>query len=314
MSGDVACRISETMKTILVAIRETEAFEHELLPKFIRLALALKARVELLTVVSPLVYDSVGIYAELIAEAQRTIVDRATVVLGVVADRLRAAGIAATVRVDVDLRAHEAIARRAETLRPDLVVVGCHSPHRLAGLLQYTDWELVRLCPAPLLLVKDPTPWPTGRVLAAIDPTHAFDKPAELDHLILQQAVLISSSLRSELHLVHANPVPPLMELRSLSAAPDVLATLRSDAEARTREACDRLIRASGVTAQLHLSTEVPSQAIAQVARQCHADIVVMGVLSRSAPKRWLLGDTALKVLDHVRADVLVVKSLPTRS
>lgn len=300
------------MKTILLAVREAETCDGELLPKFTRLARALGARVELLTVMPPLIYDSVGTHGELVAEAQRALVQRATAALDAMAEKLRAEGIAVGVSVEVDVRAHEAIARRAEQLHPDLVVVGCHSPHRFASLLKYTDWELVRLCPAPLLLVKDPAPWRTGRVLAAIDPEHAFDKPADLDRRILHQAAHLCASLDGELHLVHSLPVPPLFSLPGLPTAPDVLATLRVDAESRARRSCEKLIDEAGIAARLHLSNEVPSQAIPHVAGECGAEIVVMGAISRSLPQRWILGDTALKVLDQVRADVLIVK--PSRS
>lgn len=296
------------MKTILLAVREAEAYDSDLLPKFTRLARALDARVELLTVTTPLIYDSVGMNGELVADAQRALVQRATAALDAMAEKLRSAGITVRVSVEVDIRAYEAIARRAGQLHPDLVVVGCHSPHRFASLLKYTDWELVRLCPAPLLLVKDPAPWTTGRVLAAIDPEHAFDKPADLDRLILGQAARLCASLDGDLHLVHSLPVPALYSLPGLPAAPDVLAALRGDAESRARQACEKVILEAGVVARLHLSNEVPSQAIPHVASECAAEIVVMGAISRSLLQRWILGDTALKVLDQVRADVLIVK------
>lgn len=296
------------MKTILVAIREADAEDRALLQKVARLATAFRAQVELLTVSPPLLYDSVGVYGELVADTQRALVQRTAAALEADAATLRAAGIATSVAVEVDVRAHEAIARRAGALGADLVVVGCHASHRLASLLRYTDWELVRLCPVPLLLIKNAELWPAVRVLAAIDPEHSFDKPAQLDRLILRQAAMFATSLQGELHVVHANPIAPITALPSLSATPAVLSQLRSDTTERARRACESLLRSAGVSGSLHLASDVASVAIPRVAGQCDADIVVMGAVSRSLPKRWLLGDTALKVLDQVHADVLIVK------
>src|SRR5512139_1990039 len=138
----------KAMNTILVAIRNADADDTALLRKVIQAARTLQAKVELLSVVSPLIYDSVALYAELVSETQRAMVDRAMAALEAQAATLRSAGITTTVAVSVDVRAHEAIARHASDIGADLVVVGCHSPHRLASVLPYTDWELVRLCPA----------------------------------------------------------------------------------------------------------------------------------------------------------------------
>jgi universal stress protein E len=39
-----------------------------------------------------------------------------------------------------------------------------------------------------------------------------------------------------------------------------------------------------------------------------HADLVVMGAVSRGALKRLLLGSTAELVLDHISSDLLIIK------
>lgn len=59
---------------------------------------------------------------------------------------------------------------------------------------------------------------------------------------------------------------------------------------------------------QLHLVQGVPMDAIAQVTRQTHSGLVVMGAIARSGFKRVLIGNTAERVLNGLRCDVLVVK------
>ncbi len=186
------------------------------------------------------------------------------------------------------------------------------SRHRLHGLLQYTDWELVRLCPKPLLLIKDPSAWRVGSVLAAIDPGHAFDKPADLDRRILQQAARLAAALGKAVHVVHAVTLPPADPHSGNSSLPC----------RRGRDARDRAVSGAergGRHSQGRRTDCRPSPddrdavgSDSRIADACGAEVVVMGAMSRSTLKRWLLGDTALKVLDQLHADVLIVK--PTAS
>jgi len=294
--------------TLLFALRPAEASDIELVPKVIRLAKALDAKVELFTVLLPLIYSAVGAYGELIDQAQRALEKEARDELEQHAAAFRSAGVRTSLSIRVEVRAHEAIAARAEAPDVGLVVVGCPSRHRLHGVLKYTDWELVRLCPKPLLLLKSLAPWQGGSVLAAIDPGHAFDKPADLDRRILQHAARLSALLGEALHVVHAVAPPPQAIVPEIAPFPQVVVEMRDAAEARARSDVHALLEGLGPVAGSHLTTDVPSEAIPRVATTCGANLVVMGAVSRSALKRWLLGDTALKVLDQLRADVLIVK------
>ncbi len=44
------------------------------------------------------------------------------------------------------------------------------------------------------------------------------------------------------------------------------------------------------------------------MARKIHSDIVVMGAISRTGIKRFLIGNTAERIIDDLSCDVLVVK------
>jgi len=76
-----------------------------------------------------------------------------------------------------------------ERLSPDLVVSfsAWQSPLQRT-LFRADDWRLIRECRVPVLLVKDPTLLSRPRILACVDPTHAGDKPAALDHQLLAEA------------------------------------------------------------------------------------------------------------------------------
>ena len=132
--------------------------------------------------------------------------------------RIRKHGIAVDVIADWDYPPYEAIIRKSQRLAADLLVVENHhgtGRHPARWLLAYTDWELLRLCPIPVLLVKNRRLYRRPRVLAAVDPSHAFAKPTNLDRQILRAGAQLVHALRGELHALHVYqpgvPVIPAM-------------------------------------------------------------------------------------------------------
>jgi nucleotide-binding universal stress UspA family protein len=51
-----------------------------------------------------------------------------------------------------------------------------------------------------------------------------------------------------------------------------------------------------------------PALELPRIAKRLHADVVVMGAVSRRGVKRVFIGNTAERVLDALSCDVLVVK------
>jgi len=146
-------------------------------------------------------------------------------------------------------------------------------------------------------------------VLAAIDPSHAFAKPANLDRQILRAGAQLVHALHGELHALHAYfptlPVAPAM--------PDgPIADLEVDQQLE-REAKRQLARAVDgfevKPSHCHLVEGRPNEAIPRTARRERSAIVAMGAVSRSGIKRFFIGNTAEFVMDAVTADILVVKS-----
>ena len=77
--------------------------------------------------------------------------------------------------------AHRSLVERIAATQPSLVIKSTSHHNRLARIfLSNEDWELVRHCPVPLLLVKG-LPWSEPPIfVAAVDPDHLRDKPAKL--------------------------------------------------------------------------------------------------------------------------------------
>jgi universal stress protein E len=227
-------------------------------------------------------------------------------------------GIAVTCTTTWDYPPHEAIVRRALETHADLVIAATRH-HRFGArlLLTNTDWELIRQCPAPLLLVKSPRQWLRPAVLTAVDPFHAHARPADLDARLLRSAGAFARLLHGSLHVFHSYmplvttlPVP-------VTAAPVMMLPPEAE-EAHGQEierVINRLAAAAGVTrARRHIHMGEVAEELRAAARETHAGLVVMGAVSRSGLARLFIGNTAERVLERLPCDILVVKPRGFRS
>lgn len=238
-------------------------------------------------------------------EAAREALDR-------LAGRARRQGIEVAVQVAWDYPPFEAIVREAMRTHPDLLV----AQNRRRGLgarllLTNTDWQLIRHCPVPLLFVKRSRPYGALRVLAAVDPLHPHDKPADLDARILGVGAALASTARGRLDAVHAYQPARLFEPRSFdqALAPRLDPRLDRSNRLAAQAALERVTAPFGLPrARLHLAAGDPADVIPQTARKLAADVVVMGAVSRRGLERLLIGSTAESALDQIPCDVLVVK------
>jgi universal stress protein E len=298
------------IRRILVAVKDPGSRKLPAVAKGARLAHAFGASIELFhSITDPVLVDAWldanGAFHKLQQETQ----SRYTGQLEIIAANLRREGLNVTVSVDWDFPAHEAIVRQARRRKADLIVAECHAGRRLTPwLLHLTDWELLRTSPVPVLLVKNAQAWDAPAVLAAIDPSHSFAKPAKLDAQILKAGAAFSSALKGSLHVMHSYvpvPVGAAAAGTSALAISDVMAAMG----ARAKRTFDRAVKSAGVPrSRQHLVQGIPVDAIQQVAAEVQSGLVVMGAISRSGLKRVFVGNTAERVLNALTCDVLVVK------
>jgi len=302
-----------TIRRILVAVKDLRPGPHPVVRKAAQVAAACKAQLELYHCISePLPVDVGFDGSRGLQNLESDLRERALQRLERLAAAVRGKGLKVSVEAGWDSPAYDAIVRRALKIKADLIVATAHSgSHVLPALMRLTDWELVRLSPIPLLLVKNSRPYRHPVVLVAVDPTHAFAKPLKLDFGLLQAGRALSRSLRGTLHAVHA-----YVRLPSGVVPPDVISVtdyaLRQ-IEERTRRtakaAFERELKGSSIApSRRYLIGRHPVDAVLQAARKSRSAIVVMGAISRSGLKRLLIGNTAESILDELRCDVLVVK------
>jgi universal stress protein E len=212
-----------------------------------------------------------------------------------------------SVAAEWDYPCYEAIVRRALATRADLIVAECHpGRQRVQGLLRLPDWELLRLAPIPVLLVKRARPYHRPTILGAVDPSHAFGKPAALDEDILRLAAQVSQALRGQLHAVHAYQPQAIVQRALAGASGSIIA--EPDA-ASAQIGFETLIAGCRLSPEhCHLVGGEPCDAVEQLAERLHADIVVVGAVSRSGLQRALIGNTAESLLRFLPCDLLIVK------
>jgi len=289
------------------------ALETSAINKVARLARALDAEVELFhciydsDVSRPRRFGSRGIeqdIRELVAQRQRQ--------LEISAQRLRAAGVRARATVRWDYPPYEGVIRQVLRHKPDLLIAQSTRRGRIARrVLTQTDYKLIEGCPCPLLLLKTDRPYTDSYVLAAVDPTHAHDKPAALDSEIIDAASAVSDALGAVLHVYHAcrpwrSVVKDLSELRQVPEAieADIYAGYCDRSEAAVRQIAHRQ---NVPAARVHIEEGDVSESLPRFANSVSADIVAMGAVSRSL-KGLFIAHTAERILDVLDCDVLIVK------
>lgn len=299
------------IRRILVAVKDPAARSQPAVNKAAQLARALGARLELFhAVAAPIYLDTLaagGLDVQGLQQERRQAIGAR---LERVAAGIRRHGVEVATSVEWDYPIYEAIVRRASRIGADLIVVERHAGKRHAKwLLSFTDWELLRLASCPVLVVKSNRSYERPRILAAIDPTHAYAKPAKLDDRILQAGAALQLKLRGELHAMYAFLPAPILPVGGGTAGYAVAAQLEQEAETRAQAALSKALRGQPITPRnRHLVWGHPIDAIPATARAVHAAIVVMGAVSRSGVRRLFIGNTAEQVLDALPCDVLVIK------
>jgi len=205
---------------------------------------------------------------------------------------------------------HEIVLARVAATHPDLVVK--HSVHHNRierTLFTGSDWHLIRECTAPLLLVKDPGLLERPKMMVCVDPLHAHDKPAALDHLLLRTAEMLAGPLGGEVHALHVFSVPaPVAVIGdayiAAAALPPAEATVETASAAFRELATEHSIPPE----RTHLKVGAPARDILAEAQALEAGLVIMGAVSRRRLDRWFVGNTAEAVLDRLACNVWVEK------
>jgi universal stress protein E len=251
--------------------------------------------------------------AETLAEARASVLDAHERRLQELAKPLTAAGLTATVDARWDYPLHDAIVRKTLDFRADLVLKDTHYHSVLKrAIFSNTDWNLIRNCPAALLLVKPRAVGAKPCFVAAVDPLHERDKPASLDHRILTLGAQLCAAVGGELHAFHAFDIAAAIAVSSDSMTMPIALPVRELMDAMRTEhtaAVYALTDAHRLARdRVHIQQGGTRELLLALTERLHADVLVMGAVSRSGLKGLFLGNTAEDMLDRLHCDLLIVK------
>jgi len=298
-------------RRILVAIKDPGARRQPALQKAAQLAAALGARLDLFHAISEPVYlDAFLMQGVTLEQTQRQWRERLMKKLERHAQRLRDTGLEVQSSCEWDFPAYDAVIRRAARTGADLLVAERHATrHIMPWLLRFNDWELLRRSPVPVLLVKNARLWRKPAVLAAIDPSHSFAKPAGLEGDIIDAAQTIATALGGKLHVGHAFAVAMLPTERMNPVSAQLAVTLQRQMSREARKAFTSAVEKTAARgARRHFVAGEPIDAIPRLVKKQHISLVVMGSVSRSGLQRLVIGNVAEQVLDALPCDVLTLK------
>jgi universal stress protein E len=220
------------------------------------------------------------------AEAlERVEIARHTAWLDSILDQADTAGIEITKQVVWDRDWREAIAPAAQAADAAMIVKSTYrrSPAR-RRLMKTSDLRLLRTAHCPVLLLKRDAVPDGRRVLVAVN-IAAEDPPhVALNERIIAYAHNIVATRGAELHAVNA-----YTDSDHFIHPPDLAKRIGID------------------RAQAHSVAGTPEKAIAEVADQIDAQLVIIGTVARKGLTGATLGNTVERVLDHVETDMLTI-------
>jgi universal stress protein E len=300
--------MTRPIRRILVAVKDVRSGNSHTLKKAAQLARALGASIDLFhALTEPVPVDAFLFASQGLKKFEtdaRLRCLRCLRRLDLLAAPMRRNGLEVSTSAVWDFPAQDALIRHALRTKADLVVAQRHASRHVAPwFLRYTDWELLRRSPVPVLLIKTTRQYTSTNVLAAIDPSHAFAKTASLDDAILRLGFRAASATRGELHVVHTY-VPTLVDtnLTELDTHAARIAQ-RGFAKALRKARLGKL-----APRQHHVLAGYAVDAIPALAKKLRCGIVAMGAVSRSGLKRLAVGNTAEQLLDDLPCDLLIVK------
>lgn len=183
---------------------------------------------------------------------------------------------------------HVGILRKIEALQPDLVIrcVERRGQQRQSALTP-TDWQLLRSCPAPLMLTRGRTWNPVPRIAAALDLQAGQEVVGQR---VLAAATYLATGCGGRIDLVHSRP----------AGAGDPAAV----------DAMRAIAHAVGIDAIVpRLLDGVPEHTLPRLARDDNIDVMVVGALSRRVGALGdAVGTLTETLIEDLDCDFLLVR------
>lgn len=168
-----------------------------------------------------------------------------------------------------------------------------------------TDWHLLRDCKAPVMICAEKKWRKTRPILAAVDAGSSSKVKQRLNRQVLDTATQWATALGTEVVVLHAFHVPAVLAELDLVDEYTHAQKMKAQIEPRLQ----RLAAEFGLSSEhVNLKKGPVDKVITSEAARTKAQLVVMGTVGRRGVKARLIGNTAERVLERLRTDVLAIK------
>lgn len=168
-----------------------------------------------------------------------------------------------------------------------------------------TDWQLLRECPVPVLIVSRDKWHRTKPVIAAVDLATRNRNKRKLNHAVVAAARRVAGALDAELKLIAAVEVPAVLDELDMV---DPTAYVKKQ-KAAMQGHLEELVEAHDLPrSAVNIKRGPVAKVITSEAARVRAQLVVMGTVGRKGVRARLLGNTAESVLQLLHTDVLALK------
>ncbi|WP_444994087.1 universal stress protein UspE [Aliikangiella sp. IMCC44359] len=217
-------------------------------------------------------------------------------------------GVPVSVSVKWHRKIQNAVMEACEEFTPDLVVKRIsENASSINPFTMPVDWQLLRHCPAPLLLVKDKEWNLSAPIITAVDAATENPKEEVFNQKIVNYAKLVSRLTDTPVHIVTTHISP---KIDNAVTIPDFdLEALRDKVTKLNHKKLKALAVNKNINDEhLHVIEGLAEDRIPQLAKDIHSQLVVMGTISRTGIKGAFMGNTAERVLTHLQCEVLALK------
>lgn len=199
---------------------------------------------------------------------------------------LRKAGLDVVVEIEWIADWKNAIAPAAERAGASIIIKAAKSKTGAQRrLLKTSDWTLLRNAPCPVYQIKKDNISTNIKVLLAVDISREDELHVQLNNLVIDYGkTLLVGAEGASIYAVNAYP------------------------------SADNFIYKDDLAAKIGLDPSTvfnvegpPEKVIPEVAEQVEADIVIVGTAARDGIKAAVIGNTAEKILDAIKTNILTV-------
>lgn len=191
----------------------------------------------------------------------------------------------------------------AKEHNPSMVVKTAHRSETF--LYTSTDWQLLRECSAPVFIVSDNKWRKSPNVLAAIDLETKSKSKQALNHQILKAAKELSQNNESALFVCYTVPFSKVLRDLGIHFKDE----LEQGAAKTLKPEIEKLAAEYDIpVANFSIKAGEPEKVIPSIAAKQKAGLVVIGTVGRKGLKAKVLGNTAEKILNLLKSDVLALK------